>query len=759
MSLETLRKNETTLTPYLSNQEHLSEELQKLDLLIQYRKNHWEGQFQQMGSANKSSLATSVYISSEEVDALLKVPRCIAPDNPETRRIHQSIEDLQNQITKKVQQSIAVGTFLALPQLAHIFALSPFEIQVVLICLAPELQRKYDKIYAYLQDDITRKKPSLDLILDLLCNSESERWSARALFSKQAPLLRAALLEVVDDPQNPSGASDLARFFKLDTRILNYLLDDHRMDDRLIEQVQLHPLNVKTQILDSLPIKTEIRSQLSEILDSHFSEPPLDRRKLTFHLHGPAGVGKRSLALALCHKVGAALIVVNTPRLLFDEAEFETLLQRTFRESLLQQTALHFEHCDILTKDTEAGSRQVEKLIEMIQRYGWLCFLSSESACAQNKVFQKVAFHEVALSIPGAPIRKQVWTSALSAQKCDAATQWAEELAAQFQLTPGKIQDAVQFAVMQTNNLHGRTHITRSELSAACRLQSNQKLQELATKISPHYAWQDIVLPKDKRAQLKEVCQQVKHRVRVFEDWGFAKKLSHGKGLSVLFSGPPGTGKTMAAEVIANALHLDLYKIDLSSIVSKYIGETEKNLSKIFQEAETSNAILFFDEADALFGKRTEVSDAHDRYANIETSYLLQKMEEYEGVVILATNLRDNMDEAFTRRIRFIIEFPFPEAESRLQIWKTHFPKTAPLNDDIDFDFLAKRVQVAGGNIKNIVLNAAFCAAEEGSPISMRHLIHGIKREYEKIGKMWAGDHLSTKSRSNKASRSKELQS
>ncbi len=184
---------------------------------------------------------------------------------------------------------------------------------------------------------------------------------------------------------------------------------------------------------------------------------------------------------------------------------------------------------------------------------------------------------------------------------------------------------------------------------------------------------------------------------------------------------------------------------------------TEKNLSKIFQEAQTSNAILFFDEADALFGKRTEVSDAHDRYANIETSYLLQKMEEYEGVVMLATNLRDNMDEAFTRRIRFIIEFPFPDVDSRLKIWKAHFPKTAPLSDDIDFDFLANRVQVAGGNIKNIVLNAAFCAAEEGSPISMRHLMHGIKREYEKIGKMWDENRLFKKVAPIKTSESKEL--
>jgi SpoVK/Ycf46/Vps4 family AAA+-type ATPase len=210
----------------------------------------------------------------------------------------------------------------------------------------------------------------------------------------------------------------------------------------------------------------------------------------------------------------------------------------------------------------------------------------------------------------------------------------------------------------------------------------------------------------------------------------------------VLFSGPPGTGKTMAAEVMAHELQLDLYKIDLSGVVSKYIGETEKNLAGIFNEAETANAILFFDEADALFGKRTEVTDAHDRYANIETSFLLQKMEEYEGVVILATNFLKNMDEAFMRRIRFILEFPFPDEESRFRIWKTHFPEEAPLSPEIDYEFLAKKLQVAGGNIRNIVLNAAFIAARNGGIIEMNHILSGAKREFEKIGKLWNEDQM-----------------
>jgi SpoVK/Ycf46/Vps4 family AAA+-type ATPase len=273
------------------------------------------------------------------------------------------------------------------------------------------------------------------------------------------------------------------------------------------------------------------------------------------------------------------------------------------------------------------------------------------------------------------------------------------------------------------------------DLYQGCKAQSNRNLSSLARKIEPHYNWEDIILPKDTKEQLSEVSRYIKHRGTVYIDWGFDKKLSLGKGLNVLFCGPSGTGKTMAAEIIAKDAGLDLYKIDLSNVLSKYIGETEKNLNKIFGEAETSNAILFFDEADALFGKRSEVKDAHDRYANIEVGYLLQKMEEYEGIVILATNLQGNIDSAFLRRMQFVIEFPFPDEKLRFQIWNRIFPKEAPLAEDVNYKFFSNRLKLAGGNIKNIALAAAFQAAEESCEIGMRQIMHATKREYQKIGK------------------------
>jgi SpoVK/Ycf46/Vps4 family AAA+-type ATPase len=220
----------------------------------------------------------------------------------------------------------------------------------------------------------------------------------------------------------------------------------------------------------------------------------------------------------------------------------------------------------------------------------------------------------------------------------------------------------------------------------------------------------------------------------VLDEWGFGRKLSLGKGVNALFAGPTGTGKTMAAEIIANELGLELYKIDLSSVVSKYIGETEQNLDRIFTAAQNANVILFIDEADALFGKRSEVRDSHDRYANIEIAYLLQKMEQYEGIAILATNLRQNMDEAFIRRLQFIVEFPFPDEAHRYHIWQRHFPPEAPRDEEIDYASLA-RLRISGGNIKNIVLAAAFLAATDGGRIGMEHMIQAARREYQKLGK------------------------
>jgi SpoVK/Ycf46/Vps4 family AAA+-type ATPase len=266
-----------------------------------------------------------------------------------------------------------------------------------------------------------------------------------------------------------------------------------------------------------------------------------------------------------------------------------------------------------------------------------------------------------------------------------------------------------------------------------CCAQARPRLEDLAQRIEPVAGWHDLVLPEPQRQLLHDVAVHVRQRAKVHEAWGFAAKGTRGLGISALFSGPSGTGKTMAAEVLANELQLDLYRIDLSQVVSKYIGETEKNLRRVFDTAEGGGAILLFDEADALFGKRSEVRDSHDRYANIEVSYLLQRMEAYRGLAILTSNMKNALDPAFMRRIRFVVQFPFPDAEQRAEIWNRIFPDNAP-TEGLDTSRLA-RLNVAGGNIKNIALSAAFLAADAGDPVRMAHLLHAARGEYAKLEK------------------------
>jgi SpoVK/Ycf46/Vps4 family AAA+-type ATPase len=337
-------------------------------------------------------------------------------------------------------------------------------------------------------------------------------------------------------------------------------------------------------------------------------------------------------------------------------------------------------------------------------------------------------------SMPDYSQRLALWRHFLQLDEAELSKIDISALAGQFLLTTDQIRDVVS-AARDKASQRGSS-LTSDDLLLAARAHSNPRLAHLARKIVPRYNWLDIILPVDQLAILHEIIATVRGRPLVLEEWGVGQKLASSAGITVLFAGPPGTGKTMAAEIIARELGLDLYKIDLSTIVSKYIGETEKNLEKIFEEAQSSNAILFFDEADAIFGKRSEVKDAHDRYANIEVSYLLQRMEAYDGVTILATNLRANLDEAFTRRLQFAVDFPFPEKPDRLRIWQTLFPPDLPRSPDLDFDLLAQRFKLTGGNIRNIIVSAAYLAASDGELVMMDHILHGTRRELQKMGRL-----------------------
>lgn len=319
--------------------------------------------------------------------------------------------------------------------------------------------------------------------------------------------------------------------------------------------------------------------------------------------------------------------------------------------------------------------------------------------------------------------QEQLWIKALQGK----ATDQPYRLAEQFSFSQNEIERLAQSA--QEETLEGQS--ISAKLWQTCRLSARSGMEQLARRIDAKANWQQLILPQEQSSLLQQITDQVAQRNRVYEDWGFREQMNRGLGINALFAGESGTGKTMAAEVIANALELDLYRIDLSSVVSKYIGETEKNLRKLFDAAEDSGAILFFDEADALFGKRSEVKDSHDRYANIEINYLLQRMESYRGLAILATNMKGSLDKAFMRRLRFIVDFPFPGAEQRKEIWQKVFPSSTPVAG-LDYDRLAK-LNLTGGSILNIVLNSAFLAAQGGESVTMPLVLNAARTEFKKL--------------------------
>ena len=711
---------------YENNWDYLSAELRHLHLLIgrevvrSRKRTHTE----------QTDMFRGVFISETEVDELLVEANDEIAGRDGLEVLHHQAAVLHEEIRERRHASVENGIYLALAHLAQIFSLTFFEEQVILICLAPEVDLKYEKLYAYLQDDVTRKSPTAHLAMKLLCASPDEMVHARAVFSPQASLFRLHLVRYQED----GSAHSLARGLKLDERILSFLLGTPGMEKEL--SACLSVLSSPPD-LSSLRWPDELKQRLLATSQEYLTKETRPTRKLIYNFHGPTGTGRKSLAASLCRELGVPLMIVDLREVLLRQQGFEEVVQKILREAVLQPTAIYVEHFELLAADDERTLSQRRYLIARIEEFSWLTFLATEKVWEPAGMLKDHLYLSVELPMPAMKERAELWPIMAKAAGLHHKKMNWEELAIKFRLTPGQMQGAL---VAARNYAHLRAgvgaSVVLSDLYRGCRAQSNQKLSSSARKLTPRHSWSDITLPANEMAQLHEVCAQVKHRRKVYGDWDFGRKVSATKGLAVLFFGPSGTGKTTAVEILANELQLEAYKIDLSTVVSKYIGETEKNLSAIFQEAETSNALLFFDEADSLFGKRSEVKDAHDRYANIEINYLLQRMDEFEGLVILATNLRKNIDEAFFRRMHFAIEFPFPDETNRYYIWKQHIPQAAPVAADIDFDFLANRLNITGGSIKNIVVNAAFLAAENSGVINMKHLLRATRREYEKMGRL-----------------------
>ncbi|BAS55975.1 AAA ATPase [Leptolyngbya boryana NIES-2135] len=586
----------------------------------------------------------------------------------------------------------------ALVTLCRMFRLSEYERDLLVLCAGMEFDGEWATLCATVQNDAQKPYPTLSLALATLADPH---WSALA---PDSPLRYWHLIEI------GAGNALTQSPIRIDERILHYLIGLPQQDERLAGCI------------------TPVASDAIALVESHqrivkqsyqswiqFAQKQSLKQLPVIQLCGQDRISLQAIALAIAARSQLNLFEIAIDTLPTDIAQFHLLMRLCEREYLLSQAAFWID----CTLESDLNSTQASLLSRLIDQLAAPVIVATSDRRRQRQ--RRYLSFDVDLPSPAE--QRSLWH-----QHLPNLTNQLAPLVSQFNLSP----DAIETACLQVQSLPiTSSDELASNLWQTCREQARPRLDELAQRISSSMGWEDLVLPDKEQQTLHELIAHVKQRSRVYETWGFGSKSARGLGITALFSGASGTGKTTAAEVIAHELQLDLYRIDLSTIVSKYIGETEKNLRRIFDAAEAGGVVLLFDEADSLFGKRSEVKDSRDRYANLEVSYLLQRMESYRGLAILTTNLKASIDPAFLRRIRFVVPFSFPDQQQRTEIWRRVFPKDTP-TENLDFDKLA-RLGVAGGNIRNIAVNAAFIAADADEAVQMKHILAAARNEYVKL--------------------------
>lgn len=596
-----------------------------------------------------------------------------------------------------METAAAIDPPPALMILSQRLGLSRFEQQVLLLCAAMELDTRIAGLCAQAQQNANRPYPTFALAMTLF---DEPAWE---VLSPERPLRYWRLLEINQPGAQPLTTSAL----RADERVVNYLKGLNYLDDRL--SPLLLPLDVATDPTLLPPSQqTIVETVLHHLQQASFSHLPI------IQLLGTDAASKQLIAGCCAQRLGLHLYRLPAQLLPAQTSELETLVRLWQRESLLLPIALYLDAQDNSNNEGQAA------LARFLMRCQGVIFLDARDARSDPT---RPTF-TLDIAKPTSGEQQAAWSHVLGT----AAAQNPAQLAAQFNLSLPAIQD-IALSELAATDEDDRTLPQR--LWDGCLVHTRPQLDALAQRLDAKATWDDIVLPPEAMDLLHQTANQVQQRSTVYEDWGFHRQMNRGLGISALFAGESGTGKTMAAEVIANELRLNLYRIDLSAVVSKYIGETEKNLRRLFDAAEDGGAILFFDEADALFGKRSEVKDSHDRYANIEINYLLQRIEAYSGLAILATNMKGSLDTAFMRRLRFIVDFPFPGVAERRGIWQRAFPPETP-TVGLDYDRLS-RFTLVGGNIHNIALNSAFLAAQAVTPVTMPLVLRAIRTELRKL--------------------------
>ncbi|HWF34408.1 MAG TPA: ATP-binding protein [Solirubrobacteraceae bacterium] len=575
-----------------------------------------------------------------------------------------------------------------LDELAALLGLDSLERSVLAVCAAPEVSSRYARLYGYLHDDLTRQLASPRLAAALLAGGEVAGEDVLARLGATATLRRMGALELLEEPRLPLAERPLKCADAVAARL----------------------------IAGAAPGEDEALAELVAVPSIAPAETPALRELLAAESALPVVVVGTDAAAALAAALGHPVLLARA-RELEDGHHWPRLrLRAALAGATVAVGGLH----DLAPEERQAAWRTLNQGSDRA--------LVCVDPIHESTVLGQGPMLVARITALSSAERRAAWVEQVPGAAVD-------EVAVKFRLSAGQIEQAAEIARARAR-VRGATGPTEDDLDHGARGASRHGLEGLAARVElGDCTWENLIVPVRAGRALRMISSFLRHRDRVLWDWGYAGEIGTTPGMTILFAGESGTGKTMAARVVARDLGLELFRIDLATVVSKFIGETEKQLDRVFAAAEGSNAILLFDEADALFGKRSEVHDAHDRYANVEVAYLLQRIERYEGAVILTTNLRQNIDAAFLRRLDLVVEFPFPEAAERSRLWHRLLPEKAPVAD-IDVDFLAARFKLSGGSIRNVSLAAALLAADDGGRITMEHLARGVALEYDKLGRL-----------------------
>ncbi len=718
--------------PYNNDREYLTDLLAFLDIILNvacaYKGMNESSAPLNVADAHLRGLSFS---PAEIIDSLLSY-RLEERSKGVSTEIKRQVEMAYTYIDLRLQASIRAGFTPRVKVLSKKLRLTDFERFLLLLSLASACDRKYESIFAFLHNNVREKLPTKALAITLYkLFFDLEDYYFGCTIKGEGNFFRF----LAERPAGSNNEPGLADKIVLNRRASGFVFGINKIDQELEDFVTIFD---RTERLEGIYIRHDEYQRIYNYMEDIIYNG--DRVGNVLNLYGENGIGKKHLLKHAAQALGINLIFIDFAKLrLRPPSAIRHLLDKVYLEYLLTGSIPCFVNMD--QEDNFDDERDADKnrdirlvtTIEYIEREFWLVIWISR---IKEDELTSHQIHLLSLELPMLTVGERMVLWDVYTQDFNLAEDIDIVLSAnQYILTPKGIKDVLDTA----SSLAGcetRTVIERDDILQGVRQRSVNQLGRLATLINAVFTWDDLVIDEDQKREMQIICNQIKYRNVVGEEWGFHKKTPYGRGLCALFYGSPGTGKTMAVQVMANELGLDLYRIDLSQLVSKYIGETEKNISDLFRKAKNINALLFFDEADSLFAKRSEVKDSNDRYANADTAHLLQKLEEYEGISILATNYVNNIDDAFKRRIKFMINFVFPTPEVRLKLWQTVLPKNAVLEEELDLEFFANNFELAGSNIKDILITAAYIAASEHTGLANRHIVEAIKLNFKKYGKI-----------------------